>query len=78
MVPVCPMCRLPAPGDGGAAVGTAEVIEVSPGTGGRTGEPLAPSPMDEDEEEGLDVPMEWDVPPPPLDPAGWAWPHEPG
>eukprot|EP00969_Alexandrium_andersonii_P342405 15135368-Alexandrium_andersonii.AAC.1 len=57
MVPVCPMCRLPAPGDGGAAADAVEVIEVSLGTEERPGEPLALSPMDEDEEEGSDAPM---------------------
>eukprot|EP00969_Alexandrium_andersonii_P228189 10077896-Alexandrium_andersonii.AAC.1 len=67
MLPVCPMCRLPAPGDDSpGAEDAAPPSEAAASSGG--GEP-APSPMDDDEADEEGDPMEWDAPPPPLGPA---------
>eukprot|EP00969_Alexandrium_andersonii_P270531 11957620-Alexandrium_andersonii.AAC.1 len=69
MLPVCPMCRLPAPGDGDAGAEAAEGIEMPPEAGALPGEAPVPSPMEDEEAEEAEEPMEWDAPPPPLDPA---------
>eukprot|EP00969_Alexandrium_andersonii_P244746 10814592-Alexandrium_andersonii.AAC.1 len=61
------MCRLPAPGgDNPGPEEAAPPMDAVAASG--EGAP-APSPMDDDEAEEEGDPMEWDAPPPPLDPA---------